>query len=630
MASQERDSIQESLKPYLIPVFSLLMLGAGLLFDNWSASWWTEAIRLTWYIVAYLPVGIPVIRKGLIYVAKGQVFTEFFLMSIATMGAFIIGEYPEGVAVMVFYIVGELFQEGAVDRAKRNIKSLLDMRPKEALVLRKGQYLPVHPEDIVVGEQVQVRLGEQVPLDGIIRSDGSYFNAAALTGESLPQRLTKGDGVLAGMINEGAVTDIEVTKKFKDSSLARIIYLVQEATLRKAKTELFIRKFAAIYTPIVVGLAAALVVIPFLITSNYDFSAWLYRALIFLVISCPCALVISIPLGYFGGIGAASRRGILLKGANFLDRITEVNKVALDKTGTLTEGSFRLQKVKSLEIPEQQLLEIVASLESKSNHPIARSLSSEIRLSQDLLPVKDVREIKGQGIIGQVGGRRVLIGSDRLLQESQVVIPDDVIKSEDQVIHVAVDGTYSGTLVLGDTIKTDAAQTILKLKEEGIHDITLLSGDTQLKADEVARELEIPHALGNLLPEHKLSWLERAKKDSKAVIAYIGDGINDAPVIAMADVGIAMGGMGTDAAIETADVVIQSDQPSRIITAIKIGRATKRIVWQNISLAFGVKAIVLALGAWGIASMWEAVFADVGVALLAILNAIRLQYMRFE
>ncbi len=630
MASQERDSIQESLKPYLIPVFSLLMLGAGLLFDNWSASWWTEAIRLTWYIVAYLPVGIPVIRKGLIYVAKGQVFTEFFLMSIATIGAFTIGEYPEGVAVMVFYIVGELFQEGAVDRAKRNIKSLLDMRPKEALVLRKGQYLPVHPEHIVVGEQVQVRLGEQVPLDGIIRSDGSYFNAAALTGESLPQRLTKGDGVLAGMINEGAVTDIEVTKKFKDSSLARIIYLVQEATLRKAKTELFIRKFAAIYTPIVVGLAAALVVIPFFITSNYDFSAWLYRALIFLVISCPCALVISIPLGYFGGIGAASRRGILLKGANFLDRITEVNKVALDKTGTLTEGSFRLQKVRSLEIPEQQLLEIVASLESKSNHPIARSLSSEIRLSQDPLPVKDVREIKGQGIIGQVGGRRVLIGSDRLLQESQVVIPDDVIKSEDQVIHVAVDGTYSGTLVLGDTIKTDAAQTILKLKEEGIHDITLLSGDTQLKADEVARELEIPHAIGNLLPEHKLSWLERAKKDSKAVIAYIGDGINDAPVIAMADVGIAMGGMGTDAAIETADVVIQSDQPSRIITARKIGRATKRIVWQNISLAFGVKAIVLALGAWGIASMWEAVFADVGVALLAILNAIRLQYMRFE
>jgi Cd2+/Zn2+-exporting ATPase len=426
------------------------------------------------------------------------------------------------------------------------------------------------------------------------------------------------------------VTDIEVTRKYQDSSLARIIYLVQEATLRKAKTELFIRKFAEIYTPIVVGLAAALTVLPYFFVTNYDFSDWLYRALIFLVISCPCALVISIPLGYFGGIGAASRRGILLKGANFLDRITEMNKVALDKTGTLTEGSFRLKEVHSRVLPEQYLLNIVASLESRSSHPIARSLSSEIKLRQDLQPVKEVREVKGQGIIGLVGGRRMLIGNSRLLRESQVEIPDDVLQSDDLVVHVAVDETYAGTLVLGDTIKADAAQTILKLKEEGIHDITLLSGDSQQKTDEVARELQIPHAVGDLLPEHKLTWLEEAKRDSESVIAYVGDGINDAPAIAMADVGIAMGGMGTDAAIETADVVIQSDQPSRIITARKIGQATKRIVWQNISLAFGVKAIVLALGAWGIASMWEAVFADVGVALLAILNAIRLQYMRFE
>ncbi|MDH3651437.1 MAG: heavy metal translocating P-type ATPase [Saprospiraceae bacterium] len=608
---------------------SLILLLVGLILDRNNPGWWSDQIRVIWYLIAYVPAASPVIRRGWMHVLRGEVFTEFFLMSIATLGAIAIGEYPEAVAVMLFYLAGEMLQEAAVHRAKDNIKSLLDMRPAEATVFRKGEYELVHPQMIKIGEQVQVRMGERVPLDGEIISEGSYFDSSALTGESLRTFIGQGQAVLAGMINEEKVVDIRITKKYEDSSLARIIYMVQEATLRKAKTERFLRKFAKIYTPVVVYLALGLVLVPYLFVQSYVFTDWLYRALIFLVISCPCALVISIPLGYFGGIGAASRRGILLKGANFLDVITKVNTVVLDKTGTLTEGSFRLNRVESWHYSSDDLMKMVVALERNSTHPIARALVQSAGLEMEILPTREVQEIKGRGIKGEVDGTQVVVGSEKFLEEEQISVRE-MVATEGLVVHVAFEGEHVGFLELGDRLKADAAAAILALKREGISNVILLSGDSQDNTAAVARQLGIDKAVGNLLPEQKLQWLESIKEDGNNVVAYMGDGINDAPALALADVGLAMGGLGTDAAIETADIVIQTDQPSKMLTARKIGRATNRVVWQNIGLAFGIKTLVLLLGAWGIASMWEAVFADVGVALLAILNAMRLQAMSFE
>jgi Cd2+/Zn2+-exporting ATPase len=616
-------------KEWLLTIASFILLATGLVFDNWiHPSWFENTFRFAWYAVAYLPVGLPVLIKGIRYALRGEVFTEFILMSIATIGAFYIGEYPEGVAVMVFYAIGELFQSAAVNRAKRSIKALMDVRPDTASVYRNGNVVNVEPTEVKVGETILIKVGERVPLDGEMLSEGSSFNTAALTGESKPSTLEKGETVLAGMINESKVVDLKVTKLFNESSLARILELVQNATGRKAKTELFIRRFASVYTPIVVFLAVALILLPYFFMQEYVFDQWLYRALIFLVISCPCALVIAIPLGYFGGIGAGSRNGILFKGSNYLDLMTRVDTVVMDKTGTLTKGVFKVQQVVSKGMSEKEWIPLVAALESSSNHPIAKAVVEYANGKFDKINVESLEEIKGHGLKGIAQGKEVLAGNVKLLTRFGVQVDQDTVSVTDTIVAVAVNRSFAGYLTIADEIKKDSQSAIQLMHSLGIKTI-MLSGDKQAVADKVAKSLGIDQAYGDLLPEHKVEKVEAIKKGKKEALAFVGDGINDAPVLALSDVGIAMGGLGSDAAIETADVVIQTDQPSKIVTAIKIGKATNKIVWQNIALAFGVKVIVMALGAGGLATMWEAVFADVGVALLAILNAIRIQRMKF-
>lgn len=608
-------------------IISLVMLLAGIAADQFfQPAFFQGWIRLVWYVLAYLPVGWPVLVRGWKSILKGDVFTEFFLMSIATLGAFAIGEYPEAVAVMLFYAIGELFQDAAVNRAKRNIKALLDIRPDVAYVQRNGQTVAVHPEKVEVSETIEVKPGEKVPLDGEMLSEKSSFNTSALTGESKPATYNKGEKVLAGMVNLDRLIELKVTKPFNESSLARILELVQNATARKAKTEQFIRKFARVYTPIVTFMAAGLALIPYFFVENYVFQDWLYRALIFLVISCPCALVISIPLGYFGGIGAASRQGILFKGSNFLDLMTKVNTVVMDKTGTLTKGVFEVQKAITMEGMSADWLGLAAAMETKSNHPIARAIVEYAKKQgKTFKEPQQQKEIAGHGLQGTVDGNQILVGNQKLMDKQNIITCADAANEVNTVIHVAVNGKYAGYLVIADELKEDAAQAIEALHKAGVKELVMLSGDKDAVTQHVAKSLGIDIALGDLLPEKKVEKVEELKKDGTRVIAFVGDGINDAPVLALADVGVAMGGLGSDAAIETADVVIQTDQPSKIATAIQVGKQTRRIVWQNISLAFGVKVIVLALGAGGLATMWEAVFADVGVALLAILNAVRMQ-----
>ena len=604
------------------------LLISGLVMDHFlQPSWFTNTIRLVWFAIAYIPVGLPVLLKGIRLAFRGKIFTEFLLMSIATIGAFYIGQYAEGVAVMLFYAVGELFQDAAVNKAKRNIKALIDVRPAIASVFRNGDYITVSPDDVKVGETIQIKAGERVPLDATMISSGSSFNTAALTGESRPAYISKGEQVLAGMINESTVVELQVLKRFEDSSLSRILTLVQNAQGRKAKTELFIRRFARVYTPIVVFLALALTVIPYFFVDHYQFDEWLYRALIFLVISCPCALVIAIPLGYFGGIGAGSRNGILFKGSSYLDRMTRIGTVVFDKTGTLTKGVFKVQKIVSEAIPEEEWLPLLAALESRSTHPIAKAIVDFAGAAAKNHTVERIEEIRGHGIRGVVQGRELLAGNAKLLWKFGFDTVDRV-KTSEAVIFVIVDRTYAGYVTISDEIKTDAKVAIDRLRSMNIR-TAMLSGDKQDVVDSVAGDLGISLAHGDLLPEDKVEKLMAIKKESSAATAFVGDGINDAPVLAISDVGIAMGALGSDAAIETADVVIQTDQPSKIYQAIQIGKATNAIVWQNITLAFAVKLIVLLLGAFGIASMWGAVFADVGVALLAILNAVRIQRLNF-
>jgi Zn2+/Cd2+-exporting ATPase len=514
-----------------------------------------------------------------------------------------------------------------VNKAKRSIKALMDMRPDTANVFRNGKFDEVDPTNVVVGETIQIKVGERVPLDGEMLSDGSSFNTAALTGESKPKSIDKGETVLAGMINEQKVVEVKVTKLFNESSLARILTLVQNATGRKAKTELFIRKFARVYTPIVVFLALALTLLPYFFVDNYVFNDWLYRALIFLVISCPCALVVAIPLGYFGGIGAGSRNGILFKGSNYLDLMTRVDTIVMDKTGTLTKGVFKVQKVEG-PLDQKEWVPLIAALESQSTHPIAKAVVEYADSNFENLQVSDIEEIKGHGLKGTVNGKQVLAGNVRLLDKFGVAVTEEVRTITDSIVVASVNGTFAGYITIADELKEDSKEAIRQMHASKLKTV-MLSGDKQVVANKIAKALNIDQAHGDLLPEHKVMKVEEIKAGKKEPIAFVGDGINDAPVLAISDVGIAMGGLGSDAAIETADVVIQTDQPSKIVTAIKIGKATNQIVWQNIALAFGVKVIVMALGAGGLATMWEAVFADVGVALLAILNAVRIQRMRF-
>ena len=619
---------QKGIRPvpaaYRLPVVSFVLLLAGLFADHVvHPAFFTGHVRLVWYAAAYLPVGLPVSQKALQATRKGHIFTEFLLMSIAALGAFAIGAYSEGVAVLLFYCVGELVQAAAVKRSRRDIKALLDMRPERVRVLRQSRWVERAPAAIGVGEVIQVRAGERVALDGILRSEQAAFDTAALTGESQPDNKHRGDTVLAGMISLRTVAEIEVTAPFKESQLSRILQLVQEATQHKAPPELFISRFARYYTPAVVLLAAALCFLPYFFVDDFSFREWLYRALVFLVVSCPCALVVSIPLGYFGGIGLASRNGILFKGANFLDRITQVDTVLWDKTGTLTQGVFQVQQLVAKKFDPATILLLAGALERQSGHPIAVAIAAYAGDTVETTTVSAVEEIPGRGIKGMVDGHMVLIGNQKLFQHYAVRDQEDMAVASDAAwIGIAIDGEMAGYLVVADAPKADSERAISGLKALGIKNI-MLSGDKTAIVLKMARQLGLHGAYGDLLPEEKVQQLHRYKKN-RQVVAFVGDGINDAPVMAHADIGIAMGGLGSDAAIETADVVIQGDLPSGLVTAIRIGKGTRAVVWQNILLALGVKLVVLLLGAEGVATLWEAVFADVGVALLAILNAVRL------
>ncbi|MGV3613252.1 MAG: heavy metal translocating P-type ATPase [Fluviicola sp.] len=612
---------------YAPAIVSFTLLLTGILFEQvFKPAFFKDPIKLIWYLVAYVPVGLPVMIDAVKSIAKGAFFSEFFLMTIATVGAFFIGEYSEGVAVMVFYSIGELFQSLAVQKAKRSIKALLDIRPDTVNVLRDGQLKSVSPSEVQIGEVIQVKSGEKVALDGELISDTASFNTAALTGESKPDNKAKGETILAGMINLQSVSDIRVTALFKDSKLSKILAMVQDATSRKSQTQLFISKFAKVYTPIVVFLAVGICLLPSLFVSDYQFSDWLYRALVFLVISCPCALVISIPLGYFGGIGLASRNGILFKGSNYLDVMTKIDTVVMDKTGTLTKGVFNVQEVVAGGIDPMELLRLTAFIESKSTHPIASAIVQFAGDSPNNATIQQVEEISGHGLKGIIDGKEVLAGNLKLLKKFAIAFDSELEQIVETIVVVAINGKYAGYITIADEIKEDAEQAIKDLHGLGIKTV-MLSGDKLSIVNKVAKALSVDEAFGDLLPEHKVEKVQ-ALKDQKRTLAFVGDGVNDAPVIALADAGIAMGGLGSDATIETADIVIQNDEPSKIVSAIKIGKLTKKIVWQNIMLAMGVKVIVLALGAGGIATLWEAVFADVGVALLAILNAVRIQRVK--
>lgn len=618
--------------PYLPALLSFILLVIGLVLDYAiQPAFFSGWIRLAWYLLAYLPVGFPVLKQGIQLAIKGDLFTEFFLMGIATIGAFSIGEYPEGVAVMLFYAIGELFQHGAVERATRNIQALLDIRPDKAIVKRNDQWVTIKPSEATIGELLLIKPGEKVALDGELTTARASFNTAALTGESKPSTFEKGEIVLAGMISLDQVSEIRITKKFEDSSLARILKLVQSATKNKAKPELFIRKFARIYTPAVTFLALGLAFLPYFFVADYVFTEWLYRACVFLVISCPCALVISIPLGYFGGIGAASRHGILFKGSNYLDLMTKVNTVVMDKTGTLTRGVFTVQKVET-NLDQTEFLLYSAALESQSTHPAAKAVTdyvTQLFPNASLPTITQAKEIPGHGITAELNGKPAMAGNLKLLKRFEIPYPSELKAIVETLVVVAIDGNYAGYFTIADELKEGSKEALSLLHKIGVTATIMLSGDKKSVVEKVAKELSIDQAYGNLLPEEKVAHIKTLKNDPNRVVAFVGDGINDAPALALSDVGIAMGSLGSDAAIETADVILQTDQPTRIATAIQIGKATRQIVIQNIAMAFVVKAVVLLLGAGGIATLWEAVFADVGVALLAILNAIRIQKMNF-
>lgn len=618
-------------KTYIPITITVVIFLCGIVLDYFKTDFFKGNMRLLWYIVAYLPVALPSFKNAGTALAQKDFFNEFTLMIVATLGAFLIGEYPEAVAVMLFYTIGEMFQNSAVQKARKNIKSLLDVRPDSASVIRNGSISVVNPESVAIGEFVQVKAGEKIPLDGKMLTAKGSFNTSALTGESVPRTIREGEPVLAGMVNLNSVIDLRVEKKYEDSSLARVLEMVQEASSRKSKTELFIRRFARIYTPIVFALALAITIIPSFIVSDYLFSDWLYRALVFLVISCPCALVISIPLSYFGGIGAASHNGILFKGANYLDLIAKVNTVVIDKTGTLTEGVFQVQKIESVYPDKEKMIEYAVALESKSNHPIAKAM---LEYHPDILPydfnIENVEEIAGHGMKGLVNGKDVLAGNTKLMKLHKIKYEQKIDDIKETVVIVAINKEYAGFFVISDKVKKDSWNAISRLKKLGIKTTVMLSGDKKSIVDDLADELNIDFSYGDLLPEDKVYHIEKLKKDSDNIVAFVGDGINDAPALAISDVGIAMGGMGSDAAVEISDVVIQTDHPSKIATAIQIARSTRAIVIQNIVFALGVKSLIMILGAFGIASMWEAVFADVGVSLIAILNSIRILRKDFK
>lgn len=618
-------------KRWMPAIVSAVLLAAGLSLQYGSDGFAVSQYRWVLFVLAYLPVGLPVMKEAWEEGVYGKdFFNEFLLMTIASIGAFCIGEYPEAVAVMLFYSVGEALQEQAVERAKGSIQALLDVRPETTTVIADdGSSMVKHPSEVLPGMVIEVKTGERLPLDGILLDEHASFDTAALTGESVPRTVEKGGSVLAGMIATASAVRVRVTKPFADSALSRILRIVEEANERKAPAELFIRKFARIYTPVVIALAVLIAaVLPFV--ADFEFSESLYRGLVFLVVSCPCALVVSIPLSYFAGIGTASRNGILFKGGNYLSEISKLDIVVFDKTGTLTTGHFGVKRIETASgTDEESLLSIIASVEAMSTHPIAKAIVEYCK-SKDIkadYAVEAVEESAGGGLKAFTAGRRVVIGNmSFLMQEGAKGLPD--FSSEiDTVVVCSIDGEYSGAVFLADEVKPDSKDAVAALYAEGVKKTAILSGDKSAIVADLAKKLGVTQFAGDLLPSGKVDAFRRMMQDADGAVAFVGDGINDAPVLAMSNVGIAMGGLGSDAAIETADVVIQDDKPSKVAKAVRIGRVTKRIVAQNIVFAIAFKVGVLLLGAFGLAGLWEAVFADVGVALLAVLNALRIQWV---
>jgi Cd2+/Zn2+-exporting ATPase len=600
-----------------------IILSAVLFFIALILKFNNEWITNTLYIISYIVVGLEIVRKAIRNIIRGKVFDENFLMTVATLGAFGIGEFPEAVAVMLFYQVGELFQSYAVDKSRKSISSLMDIRPDFANVERNGKLEKVDPDDVKIGEIIVIKPGEKVPLDGYVIEGKSSLDTKALTGESLPREATEGEEVLSGSINLNGVIKVEVTKEYGESTVSKILDLVENASSKKSKSENFITKFAMYYTPIVVIIAIFLAIIPPIILMDFAFSDWLYRALSFLVVSCPCALVISIPLSFFGGIGGASKMGVLIKGSNYLEAIANTEIVVFDKTGTLTEGVFEVQKVKAIDISEEELLKVTAYSENYSNHPIALSVKKAFGKEIDEKQIVKTQELSGLGIVARIGEQNVLVGNEKLMNERQIKFT----KCNDigTILYVAIERKYAGCIVIADKIKEDSVKAIANLKKNNIKQTVMLTGDRKNVGESVAKKLGLDKVYAELLPDGKVEKVENLlkEKSEKGKLAFVGDGINDAPVLALADIGIAMGGLGSDAAIEAADVVLMTDEPSKIVNAIHLSKKTMRIVRENIIFAIFIKVLVLILSAFGLSTMWEAVFADVGVSIIAILNALR-------
>ena len=582
-----------------------------------------ELINKGIFIISYIIVGFEILRKAVRNIFRGKVFDENFLMSVATIGAFLIGEFPEAVAVMLFYQIGELFQSYAVDKSRKSIASLMDIRPDYANVYKNEKIEKVNPEEVKIGETIIVKPGEKIPLDGKITEGTTTLDTKALTGESLPREATKGDQVLSGCINLNGVIKIKVEKEYGESTVSKILDLVENASSKKSKSENFITKFAKYYTPIVVIIALVLAIIPPLIISGATFSDWIYRALSFLVVSCPCALVISIPLSFFGGIGGASKMGVLIKGSNYLEALSNTEIAVFDKTGTLTKGVFEVQKVEPAQISKEELLKIAAYAENYSNHPISKSIKQAYKEEIDEKQIMDYEELSGLGISAKINNQEVLVGNEKLMQEKGI----NFKKCADigTILYVAKEGKYVGYILIADTIKEDAKRTIEELKKNGVKQTVMLTGDRKKVGESVSKEIGIDKVYTELLPADKVQKVEELlkTKTEKGKLAFVGDGINDAPVLAISDIGIAMGGLGADSAIEAADIVIMTDEPSKIVKSIKLSKKTMRIVKENIVFAIAIKVLVLILAAFGLSTMWEAVFADVGVSIIAIINALR-------
>jgi Cd2+/Zn2+-exporting ATPase len=580
-------------------------------------------LKLIMYIISYILAGGDVVKRAIENIKNGQVFDENFLMSAASIGAFFIGEAPEGVGVMLFYQIGEMLQSYAVGQSRRSISSLMDIRPDYANVLRNGEVVTIPPEEVEIGEIIVIKAGERVPLDGIVVEGNSMLDTSALTGESLPREVITGSELLSGCINMNGLLSAKVTKSYSESTVNKILELVENASSRKSKSEKFITRFARVYTPVVVVIAVVLAIIPPLIIKDATFNEWIYRSLAFLVVSCPCALVISVPLSFFGGIGGASRNGILVKGSNYLESLAKTEIIVFDKTGTLTKGVFKVQKIHSEKIKPEELLKLAAYAESYSNHPISLSLKEAYKKDIDIEKISQVEEISGHGVSAAVENIKVLAGNDKLMEKFK--IPYNKETSEGTVVHIAADGEYAGYILIADKIKDDAFEAVSDLRKHNIKDIVMLTGDSESVAINTARELGIDRVYAGLLPADKVEKVEEliSQKSEKVTLMFVGDGINDAPVLARADVGVAMGALGSDAAIEAADVVIMTDEPSKIAKAIEIAKNTIKIAYQNIIFAISVKVIILVLSTLGLASLWAAVFADVGVTFIAVLNAMR-------